>query len=56
MSKHSNKEVYAQVFQCQRVNGSNLGNPNWLLTVREFSDSGDYTIEARKTSSNKIRS
>ena len=46
------KEIYAQVFQCQRVNGSYLGNPNWLLTVREFDDAGNYTIEARKTSSN----
>lgn len=41
-------KIYFQVHQCQRVNNSNLGNPNWLLTGR----TKDGELEAYKTSSN----
>lgn len=43
---------YFQIHQCQRINSSNLGNPNWLLTGRLFNDDGSWTLEALKTSSN----
>lgn len=43
---------YFQVMQCQRINSSNLGNPNWLLTGRLFDADGNSTLEALKTSSN----
>jgi hypothetical protein len=46
----SNNKIYAQVQKCERANGSVNGNPNWLLTVREFDSNGDWTLEARKTS------
>ena len=41
-------KIYFQVMQCERINGSNLGNPNWMLTGR---DEHGY-IKAYKTSSN----
>lgn len=41
-------KIYFQVMQCQRINGSNLGNPNWLLTGRD----GHGNIEAYRTSNN----
>lgn len=43
---------YMQVHQCSRANGSNLGNPNWVLTGRLFDDSGDWSLVALRTSSN----
>lgn len=43
-----------QVFSCTRANASNMGNPNWVLTGREFDEhyNGPYRSKARKTNSN----
>ena len=43
---------YFQVHQCMRGTGSNLGNPNWILTGRLFDDDYNWTLESFKTSSN----
>ena len=45
-------KVRFQVHACQRANNSNMGNPNWILTGREFDEDGGWTLQTRKTSSN----
>lgn len=45
------QKIYGQVHQCQRINGSVNGNPNWGFVMREFDENNNWTIETRRTKS-----